>query len=108
MDEKPEAKQATPHSQLISELMDSRGPKTEREHAAAREIGRLRAVLEQTEQEPVAYWLDPDEEPPPVARKLLLLTEGGVPCIGHWGDDCVAWAPLPQVPPAIKEKLLRR
>jgi hypothetical protein len=49
-----EAKQATPHSQLISELMDSRVPKTEREHAAAREIERLRAALEQPEQEPVA------------------------------------------------------
>jgi hypothetical protein len=50
MDEKPEAKQATPHSQLISELMDSRVPKTEREHAAAREIERLREALEQPEQ----------------------------------------------------------
>jgi hypothetical protein len=57
---------------------------------------------------PVVYWLDPDEEPPPVARKLLLLTEGGVACIGHWGDDCVAWAPLPKVPASIKEKMLRR
>lgn len=57
---------------------------------------------------PVVYWLDPDEEPPPVARKLLLLTNGGVACLGHWGDDCVAWAPLPKVPASIKEKLLRR
>ena len=32
------AKQATPHEQLIDELRDSRIPKTEREHAAAREI----------------------------------------------------------------------
>lgn len=36
-----EAKQATPHSVLIDELMDSRVPKTEREHAARREIERL-------------------------------------------------------------------
>jgi hypothetical protein len=50
MTDQPEAKQATPHSQLISELMDSRVPKTEREHAAAREIERLRAALEQQEQ----------------------------------------------------------
>ena len=35
-------KQATPHETLIAQLMDSRAPKTEREHAAAREIDRLR------------------------------------------------------------------
>lgn len=32
------AMQATPHEQLIDELRDSNTPKTEREHAAAREI----------------------------------------------------------------------
>ena len=32
------AKMATPHEQLIDELRDSTIPKTEREHAAAREI----------------------------------------------------------------------
>jgi len=32
------AKQATPHEQLIDELRNSTIPKTEREHAAAREI----------------------------------------------------------------------
>ena len=32
------ARQATPHEQLIDELRDSTIPKTEREHAAAREI----------------------------------------------------------------------
>ena len=30
--------QATPHEQLIEDLLDSTIPKTEREHAAAREI----------------------------------------------------------------------
>lgn len=40
-----EAKQATPHEQLIAELMDSNVPKTEREHAAAREIEKLRAEI---------------------------------------------------------------
>ena len=40
-----EAKQARPHSELIAQLLDSRIPKTEREHAAAREIERLRADL---------------------------------------------------------------
>ncbi len=32
------AKRATPHEQLIDELRESTIPKTEREHAAAREI----------------------------------------------------------------------
>jgi len=40
-----EAKQATPHSVLIDQLMDSRVPKTEREHAARREIEMLRDAL---------------------------------------------------------------
>lgn len=40
-----EAKQATPHSVLIEQLMDSRVPKTEREHAASREIEMLREAL---------------------------------------------------------------
>ena len=37
------AKQATPHALLLAELLDSRIPKSEREHAAKREIERLRA-----------------------------------------------------------------
>ena len=43
---------ATPHDQLIAELLDSRIPKTEREHAAAREIKRLREALAEPEQKP--------------------------------------------------------
>lgn len=54
---------------------------------------------------PVAYWLDPAESPPPQACKLLLLTQGGVAVLGHWGDDCVAWSPLPKIPQRLKEKL---
>lgn len=34
-------KAARPHAELLAEIMDSRIPKTEREHAAAREIERL-------------------------------------------------------------------
>jgi hypothetical protein len=25
--------------------------------------------------------------------------------LGHWGDDCVAWSPLPKIPQRLKEKL---
>ena len=37
--------QATPHKELLAQLMDSRVPKSEREHAAAREIEGLRVLL---------------------------------------------------------------
>lgn len=54
-----EAKQATPHALLINELLDSRVPKTEREHAAAREIENLRAALLIT---PQREWVDLTDE----------------------------------------------
>lgn len=38
--------QATPREVLMGELMDSNVPKSEREHAAVREIARLTAELE--------------------------------------------------------------
>lgn len=41
-----ESKQARRHDELIAELLDSRAPKTEREHAAAREIERLRSLCD--------------------------------------------------------------
>lgn len=44
-----DAKQARPHNELIAELLDSRQPKTEREHAAVREIKRLRAESAENE-----------------------------------------------------------
>lgn len=40
-----DAKQARPHADLLAELLDSREPKTEREHAAVREIDRLYELL---------------------------------------------------------------
>lgn len=42
-----ETKQATPHTELIAQLLDSRVSKTEREHAASREIERLQAECAQ-------------------------------------------------------------
>ena len=38
-----DARQATPHHELIAQILDSRVPKNEREHAAAEEIERLTA-----------------------------------------------------------------
>jgi hypothetical protein len=44
------------------------------------------------------YWRDPGHYTPPVGRKLLLLTDGGVAVIGLWHRDggFVAWSPLPK------------
>ena len=53
-----QCKQARPHDELICELLDSRRPKTEREHAAAREIERLRAELAEFKEDAERYrWL---------------------------------------------------
>jgi len=43
--------QATPHAELIADLMNPNNPKNEREHAAVREIERLREALAQLEQD---------------------------------------------------------
>lgn len=51
-----QALKCTPHKQLIDELLDSRIAKTEREHAAAREIEKLRERLAQPDQEPFGYF----------------------------------------------------
>ena len=40
-------KTSTPHAELIAELMNPNNPKNEREHAAVREIERLRESLKQ-------------------------------------------------------------
>jgi hypothetical protein len=58
------AKQATPHNKLIDEIMDCRVPKTEREHAAAREIEMLREALRLPLQsyEPVS-WMTRFDDP---------------------------------------------
>ena len=40
-------KTSTPHAELIAELMNPNNPKNEREHAAVREIERLRKSLKQ-------------------------------------------------------------
>ena len=44
-----EAMQATPHIELIAQIMSSVAPKNEREWAASREIERLRAQVETLE-----------------------------------------------------------
>lgn len=36
------------------------------------------------------------DEPARPGVKSLILTQGGVCVIGVWGDDAVAWAPLPK------------
>jgi hypothetical protein len=45
------------------------------------------------------YWRYPEYQPPPRGVKLLLLTSGGVACLGDWREDSnlVAWSPLPRI-----------
>lgn len=45
------------------------------------------------------YWRYPEYMPPPRGVKLLLLTSGGVACLGDWreGSNLVAWSPLPRI-----------
>ena len=40
-----QCKQARPHEELVAEILDPRRLKTEREHAAAKEIDKLRQLL---------------------------------------------------------------
>jgi hypothetical protein len=104
-----EAKQATPHNTLIGELMDSRIPKTDREHAAAREIERLRQAIEQAQQaEPTRSqkmrdagitrrpkgW-DKEQECEPVAW----LSKGGKGIWFHEPDESLNATPLYTAPP---------
>jgi hypothetical protein len=58
---KDKAKAATPHHDLIAELLNPNIPKNEREHAAVREIERLQALAAPTVHEPVA-WLDEERK----------------------------------------------
>lgn len=36
------------------------------------------------------------DEPAMPGTKSLILTQGGVCVIGVWGDDAIAWAPMPK------------
>lgn len=52
-----------------------------------------------------AFWKHPDDEPPPLGTKIVLLTIGRVAVTGNWKDsDCLLWAPLPKL---TKEQKLR-
>ncbi len=52
-----------------------------------------------------AEWQDPAHNPPPTAKKILLLTYTGSACIGCWDVGFIAWAPLPKIPNTIKNKI---
>lgn len=55
-----------------------------------------------------ATWRLPEVDRPPGGAKMLLLTPGGVCVIGTWDSWCVAWAPLPDLTPEVKERLRQR
>ena len=45
------------------------------------------------------------DEPAMPGAKVLILTQGGVCVIGTWGEDAVAWAPLPKRNPTKEEQI---
>lgn len=55
----------------------------------------------------VSNWRDPLRKgnKPPLGTKLLLLGYTGVGTIGTWGEGCIAWAPMPKIPPHIKRRI---
>jgi hypothetical protein len=50
-------------------------------------------------------WRTPQDDPPPLGVKMLLLNPGGVCVIGVWDKWAIAWAPLPTLPDHIKRVL---
>lgn len=50
--------QASPHEEILNELMDSRRSKTEHEHAAVKEITKLRAALTELSEPKGAFSMD--------------------------------------------------
>ena len=52
---KDEAKQATPHADLIAELMNPNIPKNEREHAAVRELEAVMQAITAPENQPSQF-----------------------------------------------------
>ena len=47
---------------------------------------------------------DPEINPPPKGRSLLLLNKGGVLMIGHWCEGAVAWGYKPRIPQSVKDR----
>lgn len=45
------------------------------------------------------------DEPAMPGAKVLILTQGGVCVIGTWGEDAVAWAPLPKRNPTKEDQI---
>ena len=53
------------------------------------------------------YYLDPDEHPPPLNKKMCLATHMGTGCIGKWepGGGYVGWHPMFKLTPKMKDKI---
>ena len=56
---------------------------------------------------PFSEWRDIDTDPPPRGAKIWLLTMWGVAVSGVYYEEgqFIAWSPLPQVSPELKEKM---
>ena len=56
-----------------------------------------------------AVWRHPDDDPPPLGEKILILTTSLICVIGQWDKHgrYRAWAPLPKIDPALKARLYK-
>ncbi len=72
--------QATPHNELLAQLMDPNVPKSEREHAAAREIEGLRVLLAKA----VCTW-----------PACACVRGKSAPCAKGFSVQAIAWPDFP-------------
>lgn len=64
-------------------------------------------VIERYLAAPNPEFRHPQDDPPPLGTKLLILTRGGVTVTGLWDPEqgSIAWAPMPKVSPELKAQL---
>jgi hypothetical protein len=58
---------------------------------------------------PPGDWIHPDDERPPMAKKIRIYTSNGTEIYGHWADTplYVLWLPLTKVKKEMRERLIR-
>jgi hypothetical protein len=54
--------------------------------------------------DPNVYWRTPEQEEPPLGKRILLLTWEGCCSDGLWDGSCHAWSYMPSVPDALKRQ----
>lgn len=63
----------------------------------------MKAHNDQAIETSAVYWLNPAKNPPPIGKKIFLLTGGKIAVVGQWSDDCLGWHPLFKIPEDLKK-----